>query len=74
MNEQIDAARESRLRSALTRAGYALRKSRAWKHVPNLDNLGGFMIVDRMRNWCVRGQRFELDLDDVEAFVEEFRS
>jgi hypothetical protein len=31
---------ESRVRSLARRRGYVVRKSRQWKHVPNMDNHG----------------------------------
>ena len=62
---------DSQLRSIARRAGYALHKSRQWKHVPNLDNYGGYMIVDSATNSVVAGSRFELDLPVVAAWLAE---
>ena len=67
MNDN-DKKREKRLRRALTRKGYALRKSRAGE---SLDNLGGYMIYDPCANLLVAGDHFNLTLDDVEAFLKE---
>lgn len=60
--------RERVLRRTLNKAGYALRKSRA---NISLDNLGGYMIVDIGMNALVAGSRFEMDLDDVCAWVQD---
>lgn len=57
--------RESHLRSRAARQGFALRKSRA--HTPNLDDLGGWRIVDPSTNTIVAGARFDLDFDDIET-------
>lgn len=61
--------RENRLRRRLAHEGYALRKSR--DRSPHVDNLGGYMIVDAGRNFIVAGQRYDLDLDDVEEWLVE---
>jgi hypothetical protein len=60
-----DNRRESRLRAALKRQGYRLRKDRAW--TVSLDHQGGYMIVDPNRNLLVAGEHFDLDLDDVQG-------
>jgi hypothetical protein len=48
------------------RRGLALSKSR-WQL--GSDNLGGYQILDMTRNLVVLGNRFELDLDDVQNFL-----
>jgi hypothetical protein len=58
---------ESTIRSAAARQGYRITKSRTAEH---LNNLGGYMIVDRDRNWVVAGERYDLTLDDVAAWLE----
>ena len=58
--------KERRLRRALYEAGYLLRKGRG---KINIDNLGGYMIIDYSINAVVRGSRFDLELDDVEDFA-----
>jgi hypothetical protein len=45
-----------------------LRKSRG---PLSLNNHGEFMIVDPSRNVVVAGERFDLDLDAVEAWLAE---
>lgn len=66
------SVRESRLRRRLSRLGelgYLLRKDRA--RSITLDHQGGYQIVDPYRNWVVLGSRYELDIDDVEAWLAE---
>jgi len=58
--------REDRLRRRADRQGLALRKSRAR---PSMDNHGGYMIVEAYTTAVVAGQRFDLDLDEVEAYL-----
>lgn len=63
----VNKNQEQRLRRALNRCGYALHKSReAISH----DNLGGYMIVDLQTSSVVSGSRFELDLDDVQEWLD----
>jgi hypothetical protein len=57
------ALNESTLRSQATRQGYKLVKSR------RANDWGGFMIVDRDRNFVVAGERFDLDLADVAEWL-----
>ncbi len=60
-----EKATENRLRRALARDGYALRKDRARSY--NIDHAGGYMIV---RNNIVQaGEKYNLDLADVAAFT-----
>ena len=60
--------REQRLRRALYKAGYALHKSRSRNY--HLDDLCGYMIVLMSVNGVVAGSRYELDLDDVQHFLD----
>ena len=62
------SAREQRCRRALLKTGCELHKSRA-KYKRSGD-LCGYQIVDFRINGVVAGPWFELDLEDVEAFVE----
>ncbi len=59
-------ARARRLRKIAQKRGFMLRKSR---RPLSLDNHGEFMIVDPSRNVVVAGERFDLDLDAVEAWL-----
>jgi hypothetical protein len=56
---------ENRVRRMAGRAGYIVRRSRQWKHVPNLDNHGDYMLVDADSNFAVLGFRFDATLDDI---------
>ncbi len=60
--------RERRLRHIAQKRGFMLRKSRGSR---SPDNRGEFMIVDPSRNVVVAGERFDLDLDAVEAWLAE---
>lgn len=64
-----DAARLQRLRRKADKLGYRIHKSRV--ETPNLDDHGGYMIVHNETNGVSAGRRFDLDLDGVEAFLEE---
>lgn len=69
MENIIDKSRERRLSRALNRQGLSLRKSRRRTNFDYRDE-GGYMIVDPYINACIAGPRFELDLDDVEEYLE----
>ena len=59
---------EARVRSLARRHGYRVHKSRQWKHVPNLDNYGEYMLCDAGANLVVLGSRFDATLDDIEVY------
>ncbi len=59
-------ARERRLRKIAQKRGFMLRKSR---RPLSPDNHGEFVIVDPSRKVVVAGERFDLDLDAVEAWL-----
>jgi hypothetical protein len=65
-NEKV---REARLRRLANKQGLGLAKSR--KRVGDLDvnDWGGYMVFDRSNNSVECGQRFDLDLDDVEKYL-----
>ncbi len=65
--EMTETSRERRLRHLAQKRGFMLRKSRGPQ---SRDNRGGYMIVD-LRNAVVAGERFDLDLDAVEAWLAE---
>jgi hypothetical protein len=67
-----EKARENRARRALARQGETIRKSRARKYVPNLNDHGGYMIIDASRNSVIAGERFNLTLEDLEARVASY--
>jgi len=68
-NPTPEATREQRLRRLASRRDLILRKDRARSWNP--DHQGGWMICDPYTNTIVAGSRFELSLDDVEAWFEE---
>ncbi len=59
-------ARARRLPKIAQKRGFMLRKSRGPR---SLANPGEFMIVDPSRNVVVANERFDLDLDAVEAWL-----
>lgn len=56
-------SQEQKLRRMLKAAGYALHKSRT-RNI-NLDDFGGYYIVDPEYNCIVFGDRAQLSLEDV---------
>lgn len=60
--------REDRVRRQLTKQGLALRKSRVF--TPTADDQGGYMIVDMQFNRIEAGERFDMTLEEVEAFAQ----
>ncbi len=56
------------MRKIAQKRGFMLRKSRG---PLSPDNHGEFMIVDPSRNVVVAGERFDMDLDAVEAWLAE---
>jgi hypothetical protein len=64
-----DKNREDNLRRKLSQRGYTLHKDRA--KIRNIDHQGGYMIINLYRQVLVAGQRHDLNLDDVERFVDE---
>lgn len=64
IDDEVTAdALEARARRAARRGGLVARKSR-WR-AGSIDNFGGFILVDPMRNWVVNGSRFDLSAADV---------
>lgn len=66
MNEK---AREARMRRLAAKMDLMIRKSRVQN--TNLDDLGGYQIIDIRMNIPVAGSRYDLDLDGVEAWLTE---
>jgi hypothetical protein len=58
---------ENNLRYKLKRRGFTLKKSRI-RH-PNVDNQGGYMILDNVKNEILAGTHYDLSLNDVEDCV-----
>ena len=59
---------EQKLRRALNKHGYSLRRSR--KPI-SIDNLGESMIVEIFSNSVVAGSTFNLSLSDVADWIRE---
>ena len=64
----VDKVRENRLRRTAKRPGLELRKSRV-RNI-HVDALGGYQLVDLIDNYLVAGKRWDLELDDVESWLE----
>ena len=64
--EQTEKAKEYRLRKRCMREGLAMRKSRKDESV---DNLGQYMLVTISDNIVIAGERYEMSLSDIEAFL-----
>lgn len=64
-----EAALEQRARRAARRVGLVARKSR-WR-INTCDNYGGFILIDPMRNYCIRGWRYDLSAEDIIEFCAE---
>jgi hypothetical protein len=69
MNDHLTSATDSRLRRLAQRHRYVLRRSR-WRRY-SIDNLGGYMIVDPETNFCVAGERYDLEPGFVEAWLSD---
>lgn len=69
--------RENRVRRKLARQGCRLHKSRKNGCVYvngvfaglDVDNQGGYMVIDNYTNGIVAGERFDLSLEDVERMA-----
>lgn len=61
--------KEEKLRKELKNLGYSLRKSRVKN--PNLNDHGGYMIIQSNSNSVIAGSKFDLSLEDVKRFVNE---
>ena len=59
----LEKALEARARRAAKAVGLYARKGR--KRCWQLDDQGGFMLIDPDRNLCLYGQQFDLDAEDV---------
>jgi hypothetical protein len=63
--------RAARLRRKLNKLGYTMKKTNCRRN--SIDNFGGYAIIDIACNAIVRGSRFDLDLDDIDQFISEFK-
>ena len=60
---------EDRVRRIARQHGYELHKDKA--RVWSLAHQGGWQIVDAKRSWLIAGEKFDLQLEDVEAWLAE---
>lgn len=67
--EEIDKAREHRVRQKARRNGFVVSKSRARAHVPNLNNHGLYRLSDE-RNLAVLGWAFDASLEQIEEYLD----
>ena len=65
---KIEKDRAKQLRRKLNKYGYTIKKSRL---AESGDNFGEYMIVDFHTNCLVRGERFDVSLDEVEDFLRD---
>lgn len=68
MVDQGEKVRVNRLRRWARRLGLEVRKSRV--RATHLDDFGWYRLVNTYRNSIEAGERFDLDLDDVERMLE----
>jgi hypothetical protein len=61
---------EAQARRTAKRVGLQARKTR-WR-ANSIDNLGGFQIIDPMRNWIVAAEKFNFTAADVIAFCADY--
>lgn len=61
--------REDKVRRQLAKQGLALRKSRVSTYTA--DDQGGYRIVDTQFNRIEAGERFDLTLEEVEAYAQD---
>lgn len=69
-----EKSRENKARRLLAKQGYSLHKSRVSPIISNslnVDNYGGYQIVDSSNNFIVAGEKFNLSIEDVEKFIAE---
>ncbi len=64
-----DKSLELKLRRTLEKRGLLLRKSR--KTTFDYDDQGGYAIIDAYGGYVVAGSRFDMSLEDVEAWLKE---
>ena len=61
--------REDKVRRQLAAQGFTLRKSRTSTY--SVNNQGGYMIVDMQFNRIEAGDRYDMSLEEVEAFAKK---
>ena len=61
--------RENHLRKLANRQGCGIKKSRVRN--PHLNDRGFYMIIDPYFNSILAGEKFDMTLDEVEAYFAE---
>jgi hypothetical protein len=67
--ERVEANLERKCRRQLAAQGYGLKKSRTRNTHGN--DYGEYMIFDPYTNDIVAGEKFDMSLDEVVAFIKE---
>ncbi len=67
-----DKVRENKTRRHAERLGFMLKKSRArnW----NINDQGGYMLVDISTNVVIQGSRFDWSLSDIEGYLDDYEA
>lgn len=67
-NEYVPSqpAQDARARRSARSVGLVAKKSRRWRGT--IDNHGGFMLIEPVRNTCIAGLRFDLSAEQVISF------
>lgn len=68
MPQTDDKVRENRARRWAKRLDIQLVKSHARRI--HADNLGGYMMVDPHTGGIIQGSRFEMEIEDVEEYLD----
>lgn len=61
---------ENLCRRQAARLGLKLSKSRA--KLPHINNLGEYIIIDRLTGAILAGERYELTLESAKAFLDQY--
>lgn len=68
-DEAAYARRKARLQRLARKHGFRFYKSN-WRR-DTIDNRGGYRLIDTDWNLCIGGVRFDMDLDEVEAVLND---
>jgi hypothetical protein len=71
-DKMMDKVREIKMRRWAARLGLFVSKSRAQRW--SLDNHQGYAVLDQSRNDIIHGNKYELDLAQVEKFLREYEA
>jgi hypothetical protein len=70
MDAEISKVKENYYRRWAKRMGLFLKKSRGKRL--NINNRGGYVLVDLNTNTVMHGEKFDLDLEQVEKILEKY--